>query len=92
MDIEEAKLPITAGAPGRTTGRAAGMNDYISKPFYPEDLLGKILSWTAPGGGAAANGRDCAETETAPSRQKALDELLALLDRVEAELGPAQSS
>jgi len=94
---EVARIPIIALTANAMTGDRdrcleAGMNDYISKPFYPEDLLGKILSWTAPGSAVAANGRDCAEAETAPSRQKALDELLALLDRVEAELGPAQSS
>ena len=94
---EVSRIPIialTANAMSGDRDRCleAGMNDYISKPFYPEDLLRKVLSWTAPGAAVAVNGKDCAETETAPSRQTALCELLALLDRVEAELGPAQTS
>ena len=88
-----ARIPIialTANAMSDDRDRclAAGMNDYISKPFYPEDLLRKILTWSAPETPAATNGVCHAEAATAPSRQRALDELLALLERVEAELSP----
>ena len=91
---EIARIPIialTANAMSDDRNRclAAGMNDYISKPFYPEDLLEKIVTWTTPETPetpAATNGVGNTEAAAAASRRVALDELLALLQRVEAEL------
>ncbi len=83
-------IALTANAMSDDRDRclAAGMNDYISKPFYPEDLLEKILTWTAPETAAPTNGACHAQDATALSRQRALDELLALLERIDAELSP----
>ena len=90
---ETARIPIialTANAMNEDRERClgAGMNDYISKPFFPEDLLQKILFWTAPEAQAEANGNGCAEGAAVPSRERVLGDLLALLDQVEAELPP----
>ena len=71
---------------------SAGMNDYISKPFRPEDLLRKVLFWTAPEAPATINGVACAEDTTASSRDESLGDLLGLLDEVEAELPPDRQS
>lgn len=95
LNGEIARIPIialTANAMSDDRHRCldAGMNDYISKPFYPEDLLRKILDWTAPeaatAANGAANGADCDRDSAPSSRQRALNELLAVLEGVEAEL------
>ncbi len=86
-------IALTANAMRSDRDRCfeAGMNDYISKPFYPEDLLAKVAQWATP----AKKSPSPADTEPpleaarpvkADPNDAALDELLTLMDRVEAEL------
>ena len=96
-DIPIVALTANAMRSDRDRCLDAGMNDYISKPFYPEDLLAKVAQWAGPGDSGPAPAEP--ETDPAPERESeasppaaedpaeaALDEMLALLDRVEAEL------
>ena len=56
LDGDEARIPIvalTANAMGSEERKclSAGMDDFLSKPFEPEDLLAMIDKWTSAQGG-----------------------------------------
>jgi signal transduction histidine kinase/DNA-binding response OmpR family regulator len=54
-DVPVIALTANATNADREECLSAGMNDFISKPFDPEDLLALIERWTEPGATAAAS-------------------------------------
>lgn len=96
-DIPIVALTANAMRSDRDRCYEAGMNDYISKPFYPEDLLAKVAQWAAPPDKAPPPAEPAPEPVTeaaaeADPSDAALDDLLALLDRVEAELAQGEAT
>ncbi len=97
LPSEVARIPIIAMTANAMKGDRerciqAGMNDYVSKPIDPVNLLERIAFWTggerdaAPGEGPEPAGNDV-DTELSDAAAAALEDLLVTFDDVAGDSG-----